>query len=190
VATLGRIVVAVFVGVLLGLVTTIHTLDEANVSLAAGPWRSSERTSTGELNPYVLAANARAGLLPLGPAEGLSFIADTDSKGVGLSGRCDYAVTGPAPGARFWTLSLLTPDGTPIANPAERYGFTSAEVLRFDDEPFIIIVSAEARSGNWLPTGHAKHYVLMLRLYDTGLSTVGTVLRASAMPTIKRLRCD
>ncbi len=60
---------------------------------------------------------------------------------------------------------------------------------RFANEPLEIDVSAEARSGNWLPSGEAKHYVLMLRLYDTGLSTVGTVLKPDEMPSIQRIGC-
>ena len=188
-ATLIKIVVAVMLGVLLGLVVTIRSLDQANRGIVAGPWRGALREGSGEVDPYALAANARSGLLPLGAAEGLSFIADTDSKGGALSGLCDYVVTGSIPPTRFWTLSLLTPDGFPIANPASRYGFTSADVLRTNDDPILINVSAEARSGNWLPTGHARQYVLMLRLYDTGLSTVGAVLDAAAMPTIRRLGC-
>ena len=187
--TLIKIVVAVFLGVLLGLVLTIHSLDQANRNVAAGPWRGTAREGSGEIDPYALAANARSGLLPLGAAEGVSFVAESDTKGGALSGQCEYAVTGSIPPARFWTLSLLTPDGFPVANPALRTGFTSTEILRVSDEPMLITVSPEARSGNWLPTGHVKTYVLMLRLYDTGLSTVGTVLDAGAMPKIRRLGC-
>jgi hypothetical protein len=188
-STLIRIVIAVLLGILLGLVITIHTLDEANKSYAAGPWRGSIRAGVGEVDPYALAANARSGLLPLGAAEGLSFVAETDSRGGSLSGRCDYAVAGSIPAARFWTLSLLSPDGIPVENAAKRHGFTSVEVLRFEDEPITINVSPQARSGNWLPSGKVNHFVLMLRLYDTGLSTVGTTLDAGAMPRIARLSC-
>lgn len=187
--TLIKIVGAVFLGVLLGLVLTIHSLDQANRGIVAGSWRGAVREGPGEVDPYALAANARSGLLPLGAAEGLSFIAESDTKGGTLSGKCDYAVTGSIPPTRFWTLSLLTPDGYPVPNPAGRYGFTSAEVLRMNDDPILVTVSPEARSGNWLPTGHATRYVLMMRLYDTGLSTVGAVLDADAMPQIKRLGC-
>lgn len=188
-ATLIKIVIAVCLGVLLGLVITIHTLDQANRNVVAGPWHAEAAQGAGEIDPYALAANARSGLLPLGAAEGLSFVASSDTKGGALSGRCEYAITGPVPPTRFWTLSLLTPDGFPVANAAARTGFTSAELLRMADEPFEITVAPEARSGNWLPTGGARQYVLMLRLYDTGLSTVGTVLEAAAMPKIRRVAC-
>ena len=184
-----RIVVSVFLGVMLGLAITIGSLDDTSRSDAVGPWHSPRRDVSGEVDPYALASNARSGRLPLGAAEGLTFVAAADSKGGTLSGRCDYAVTGPIPPARFWTLSLLSPDGFPIANPAAQYAYTSADALRFSDDPVTLIVSPEARAGNWLPTGHAARYVLMLRLYDTGLSTVGATLEPAAMPSIRRLAC-
>jgi hypothetical protein len=188
-ATLLRIVACVFCGVTLGLMFTSHTLDEANRSFAAGPWRGAAREHAGTLDPYALAANARAGLLALGAAEGLSFVADSDSKGAKLTTRCDYEVTGTIPAARFWSLSLLTPDGYPVQTAAARYAFTSANVLRFDNEPLRIEISSEARAGNWLPSGTIGAFVLMLRLYDTGLSTVGATLDATVMPQIRKLRC-
>jgi hypothetical protein len=188
-ATLIKIVLAVFLGVMLGLIITIRSLDRANSNVVAGPWHGEAREGAGEFDPYALAASARSGLMPLGAAEGLTFIAESDSKGGALSGRCDYAVTGAIPSTRFWTLSLLTPEGFPAPNPAARYGFTSAEILRINDDPVLVTVSPEARSENWLPTGHVPRYVLMLRLYDTGLSTIGARLDAAALPDIQRLGC-
>lgn len=184
-----RSVLAVIVGVLLGLVITAGRLDSANRSVKAGPWLGAGREGAGEADPYTLAAAARRGLLPLGAAEGLSFIAETDNKGGGLNGRCEYAVTGPIPAARFWSISVLRPGGFPVANPAERYGFTSADILRMDGEPVTITVAPDARSGNWLPSGRGDHFLLLLRLYDTGLSTVGAKLDAATMPKITRVSC-
>lgn len=184
-----KIVVAVLVGVLLGLLVTIHTLDQGNRIVVAGPWQGASREGTPEVDPYTLAADARSSVLPLGVAEGLTFIARTDSKGAVFAPGCAYVMKGPMPSARYWTVSLLDPDGFPVADPADRYGFTSAEVLRGNDAPVAITISPEARSGNWLPTGHARAYLLMLRLYDTGLSTVGTTFDAAAMPTIAILGC-
>lgn len=188
-ASLIRIVVAVLVGVLVGLIITIQSLDQANSSVVIGPWRSSGHTAGGDLDPYVLAANARSGLLPIGTSEGLTFIAATDERGGALSGRCDYVVGGAFPAARFWTLSLLTPEGFPISNAASRYGFTSAEILRIADVAPSVIVSGEAHAGNWLPSGQDGHYVLMLRLYDTNLSNLRSRIDNAAMPTVRRLTC-
>ena len=184
-----RNVLALLVGVLLGLAFTVGALDRNTLGALVGPWRAGPREDTGESNPYALAAIARSSLLPLGAAEGLTFVAATASDGSSLGSRCDYAVGGPMPAARYWTVSLLDDAGFPVGTGAVRHGFTSAEVLRSDGAPALITVSPAARAGNWLPTGGVDHYVLMLRLYDTGLSGVGAVLDAAAMPTVKTLGC-
>jgi len=187
---LGTIVIAVLCGVLLGLGLTIRSLDLDARGVTAGAWRSTPREGSGDVDPYALAANARAGLLPLGAAEGLTFIASADDAGATLDKRCDYVVRGPMPPARDWTLSLLDASGFPVANPSDRYGFTSSEVLRLTGEPVTIVVSPQAQSGNWLPTGPSSPFKLMLRLYDTSLSTGGTAIAQIKMPAIVRSRCQ
>jgi hypothetical protein len=189
VATLLKIVAAGIVGVMLGLLLTIATLGPTVHGLVAGPWRGAPRDGAPDIDPYSLAAVDRSGIMPLGAAEGLSFVASTDSAGGPLSAACDYAVTGAMPTARYWTLSALTLGGFPIANPAQRYGFTSAEVVRPSQAPLVISVASEARSGNWLPIGTAGPYVLALRLYDTGLSAVGSSFEATTLPKIQKIRC-
>ena len=129
-------------------------------------------------------------MLPLGSAEGLSFTAASDDGGRTLDPGCDYLVKGPMPPARYWTLSLLDRAGFPLANPANRYGFTSAEMLRLgEDAAGRIIVSSQARSGNWLPADDGRPFQLMLRLYDTSLSTGRGTLDSVRMPTITRVGC-
>jgi hypothetical protein len=189
VATLLKIVATGTVGVLLGLLITIVSLSPDVRSLAAGPWRGSPRDGAVDTDPYTLASIDRAGTLPLGAAEGLSFVAATDSAGASLSPSCDYAMIGAMPTARFWTVSALTKDGFSIPNSAQRSAFTSAEILRQNREPLLITVGPEARSGNWLPIGKAVAYVLALRLYDTGLSAVGSTFSAATLPKIQKLRC-
>jgi len=189
VATLLKIVAVGTIGVMLGLLVTIFSLNPDARGLVAGPWRGSLRDGATDIDPYSLASVDRSGTLPLGAAEGVSFVATTDSAGAPLSPACDYAVSGAMPVARFWTLSVLTPDGFPIPNPAQRYAFTSAEILRQSHEPVLINVATEARSGNWLPIGKAQPYVLALRLYDTGLSAVGSTFDAATLPRIQKLRC-
>jgi len=189
-ATLIKIVAVVILGVLVGLVVTIRSLEGGPRTVVAGPWQGAPRDGTMEVDPYTLAADERAGMLPLGVAEGLTFYARTDSAGDSFAARCDYVVKGPMPQARFWTVSLLDQGGFPVADPAERYGFTSAEALREMGAPVTITVSPEARSGNWLPTGRARSFVLMLRLYDSGLSTAGTTFQAADMPSITKAGCS
>ena len=94
------------------------------------------------------------------------------------------------PSARFWTVSLLDPAGFPIDDPARRYGFTSAEVLRLDRQPVTITLAPEPRAGNWLPTSFGRSFVIMLRLYDTSLTGGGTDFAILKMPSIERVSCS
>ncbi len=187
-AAILKLVLAGTVGVLLGLLLTIASLAPEARGVRVGPWHGMPREGAVDADPYALASVERAGTLPLGAAEGVSFLATTDDAGAALSPACTYKVAGPVPPARFWTLSVLTPEGFPIANPAGRYGFTSAEILRQDEDPVAIVVSRSARSGNWLPVGKAVSFVLALRLYDTGLSAVGGSV--GKMPAVRKLGCE
>ena len=185
-----KLVLAGTIGVLLGLLLTLAALTPNLRGVSAGPWHGSPREGAVDADAYALASIERAGTLPPGAAEGVSFTATRDGSGSPLSSSCSYKVGGAIPPARYWTLSVLTPDGFPIANPAGRYGFTSAEVLREGEAPPEITVSAEARGGNWLPVGgKAAPFVLMLRLYDTGLSAAGAGVSGSSLPMIVKLEC-
>lgn len=184
-----KLVLAGTLGILLGLLVTIAALRPQARGVDAGPWHGSLREGAVDADPYALASIQRAGTLPLGAAEGVSFIAASDTSGSPLSPSCTYQLDGAFPPARFWTVSVLTPEGLPIANPAKRYGFTSAEILRGDGGAAVILVGAEARSGNWLPVDPSIPFVLALRLYDTGLSATGVGLSGRSMPTITRIGC-
>ncbi len=59
---------------------------------------------------------ARSGELPVGSGDGITFYARTDDAARPLDGRCDVALSGTTPQARFWTLTLYDPDGKLVAN--------------------------------------------------------------------------
>jgi hypothetical protein len=158
-------------------------------AVTLGAWTAYPKTGTSGIDPYARAAVARNGLLPLGSGDGVAFVARTDETGQPLDGRCELAVTGTTPSARFWTLALYDPDGRLVANGVGRYGFTSQEVLRKADGSFEIAVSPRARPGNWLPTGGVERYLLVLRLYDTPVGVATRAGRETAMPALTRRKC-
>lgn len=188
---LGKVLLACVGGSLLGLGLTCLAIQRGTGfgEVGAGPWKAYPSTGTTESDPYLRAMLAISGELPLGTAEGLSFTARTDSSGAPLHARCDYIVSGRTPRARYWTLALQSPDGRLVANAAERYGFTSAEILRSADGSFEVAVSREVRPGNWLPIGDDAAFVLVLRLYDTEIDTRAAPLEASRWPQIVAGRC-
>lgn len=189
--TVLKFILTVLAGIALGFLVTTRVLDRGVTFdvVRAGPWIGHPKTGTTDIDPYESALIARTAELPLGSAEGLSFVARTDSRGRLLKPECDYTISGTVPPTRYWTLTLISPKGFLIANKAQRFGFTSAEVVRAADGTFNITVAREARPGNWLPVGSTKSYALMLRLYDTLLDFGTTQVGAAALPKIERGRC-
>ncbi|MGH6813108.1 MAG: DUF1214 domain-containing protein [Methylocella sp.] len=189
---LGKFLSAGCIGVLLGLFVTIAVVERGKGfgAIAAGPWTGWPRNGASDTDPYTRAILAYSGEMSLSESEGMSFVAHGDSNGAEFDPACDYAVKGETPSARYWTLTLLSPAGAPIANTAGRQGFTSSEVLRASDGQFEITLSRHARPGNWLPIGDTSKFILVLRLYDSELGAPAAALDAAHMPELVKGRCE
>lgn len=183
--------IVVVLGTLLGLALTFVSLERGFGfgAVRAGPWTGWPKTGTADIDPYARAVLSRSGAIPLGTGEGISFIARTDSSGALLDPRCDYVLRGPMPPARYWTLSIYSPKGALIDNPAKRYGFTSAEILRGNDMPPEITLAVAPHPGNWLPVPPSSPYVVVLQLYDSVLSATASSLDSSTMPKLVKGSC-
>src|SRR6478735_9176710 len=120
-------------------------------AVRSGPWTAWPRNGAPDADPYSRAIVARSGELPLGLGEGLAFTARRDSADQPLVGRCSYRIVGRVPQTRGWTITAVTRDGSLMPNPAERYGFTSSEVVRDAAGRFAIALSRSASPGDWLP---------------------------------------
>ena len=189
---LGKFLSAVCIGVLLGLFVTFVVVERGKGfgAIAAGPWTGWPRNGTSDTDPYTRAILAYSGEMSLSESEGMSFVARGDSNGAEFDPACDYALKGEIPSARYWTLTLLSPAGDLIANPADRQGFTSSELLRANDGQLEITLSRHARPGNWLPLGRASKFILVLRFYDSELSAPAAALDAAHMPVLVKGRCE
>jgi hypothetical protein len=177
-------------GLVIGLLATVLSLNAGYGfnSLRAGPWKAWPYIGGADIDPYARAVIARSGEAPLGRDQGLAFIARTDSDGAPLGADCEYRIVDPLPTARFWTIALASPDGRLLANPTERYGYSSVDVLRKETGAFEIDVARDARPGNWLSPGESKGFVVMLRLYDTPLDAE-SVPDPNSFPRIVKLGC-
>ena len=176
---------------LIGLGATWFALKEgiAYGGITIGAWTAWPKNGTPGIDPYARAMVARSGELPVGSGDGVTFYARTDDDMRPLDGRCDVALSGTTPQARFWTLTLYDPEGKLVANSVQRHGFTSQELIRSASGTFGITIGPRARPGNWLPTGGVERYVLALRLYDT---PVGLATRSgpdTPMPAISQKGC-
>lgn len=182
---------AVGTGTALGLLLTAAAIrSDAIGTMHVGPWRVFTDVGTPAVNPYLRARAARLGDIPLAAAQGLTATARRDDAGNALDGRCRYRLSGPVPPAQFWTLEAADLTGHPFDNAAGRHGFTATDVLRDADGRFAITLSPDARPGNWLPLPGTGRFMLVLRLYDTGLTNGGAaVARTATWPAIEALGC-
>lgn len=154
-----------------------------------GVWEAWPQAGTPDAEPYGRAIQARNGYLPLGAGEGIALFAEKDETGAVLNGACRYHVAGWLPSARYWTLEAFTPEGAALTNALGRSGFTSMEIVRDEDGRMDIVVAPEVSPGNWLQTGGARPFVLVLRLYDTVLSASAFALDAQVLPAVTREAC-
>ena len=184
------IAIVIVVAAVVGLATAWYALDRGHLfgAVRAGEWTAWPRAGGPSADPYSLAVLARTGELPLGDGEGIAFTAENDKNGQPLDGRCDYLVSGQTPAARLWTLTAYDRDGRLMANPARRPSFHSREILRRPDGGFAIAIAAQVQPGNWLPIGAVDRFKLVLRLYDTPLTT-GSQIADLAMPQIAKAGC-
>jgi hypothetical protein len=184
------IAIALVLAVTVGVSTAWYAIDRGFIfgAVTAGAWTAWPAAGGADADPYSLATLARTGEVPLGAGEGIAFTAEDDSAGTPLSGTCTYEVVGQTPAARLWTLTAYDSDGRLMVNAARRSGFHSREILRRPDGSFVITVSPEVAPGNWLPVGRVDHFRLVLRLYDTPLTT-GSRIADLTMPDIRKERC-
>jgi hypothetical protein len=174
-----------------GLGSTFYALDRGAAfgALRIGSWTAFPKTGTVDADPYARATIARSGQLPIALGDGVSFVAKTDDAGRPLDGRCSVVLNGITPAARFWTLTLYSPDGELVPNALSRHGFTSEEVVRRADGSFAINIDPRAAPGNWLPTGGVDRYELVLRFYDTAVGVATKAGHEVPMPAITTEIC-
>ncbi|MGH6664816.1 MAG: DUF1214 domain-containing protein [Pseudolabrys sp.] len=185
--SLFALAVAAVVG--LGMTYLALTRGAAFSPLTIGSWTAWPKTGTADADTYAQASIARSGRLPTALGDGVAFTASTGDGDRLLDGRCDVVLAGVTPAARFWTITLYSPNGELVANSINRYGFTSQEIVRHADGSFEILVTPRASPGNWLPTGGVERYVLLLRLYDTAVGVSTKAGREVPMPSVTVRSC-
>ncbi|MDJ0613800.1 MAG: DUF1214 domain-containing protein [Rhizobiaceae bacterium] len=162
-----------------------HGLGAINV----GPWSAWPFVGGAEVDPYTSARSTADGTLPLGAAEGLSFEATTDQNGDPLLQNCRYEIAGKTPITRVWTLAAYSDDGTAIeARTGAIAAFHSGNVVRFADSSFIIKIDDRPSSGNWMAIEGKDRFKLILRLYDTPITSNSGVIDPE-MPKILPQGC-
>jgi hypothetical protein len=159
-------------------------------ALTVGGWTAFPKIGTPEADPYSKARIARDGVLSLGRAEGLTFVAERDSEGRPLRRDCSYNVTGSTPPARFWTLFAADKSLVVLDNGNGRHPAThSREILRRTDNSFTVAFGPHPVAGNWIPVAGAGPMTFLLTLYDTPIET-STGMEGIQLPQVTRTVCD
>jgi len=155
-------------------------------AVKVGPWTTFPDFGTRDAGPYARAEVAKNGILALGRAEGVSFVADTDSNGRPLGATCSYRIAGLPPPGRFWTIWTTEKDAPATTH---RPALNSQGLLRERDGSVKIIVGRSPAPGNWLPVTSSGRLHIMLTVYDAS-SIAGAVSSDIAMPNIELVNCD
>jgi hypothetical protein len=153
-----------------------------------GPWISWPDLGSASPNPYSRGHLTREAALQLGRAEGLQFIATTDSKGEALDLACSYTLAGHVPVSSFWTLVATNGEGINLAIPDGNIALRSSEVVRNNDGSMVVHVGTRLASGNWLELTGTGAFELKLTLYDTTAFS-GFSSDNDKMPSITRGDC-
>ena len=159
-------------------------------TLSIGQWTAWPLAGSVNADPYSKAKVAAAGDVPLGAAEGLAFHALIDRRGNALKRNCQYQLSGLTPPARLWTLTahdmknrvLFKSDGRPSQ-------LLSRQLIRESDGRFRITAGPNISAENWLEVDGDGPYQLILRLYDSPITSTGGIADAE-MPSVTLVECD
>lgn len=178
------------VAVALGFGLSWYALTDGRLIAAArvGPWAAWPDIGQINPNPYSRAYLARNGVMQLGYAEGIQFVAVTDSAGETLERSCTYSLEGGVPGATFWTLVATDPEGANVAASPESLALHSERMARGANGSSHMAVGPDLAPGNWLEIAGEGPFQLALTLYDATIFAGGSSAIAE-MPEITRERC-
>ncbi|RVD57177.1 DUF1214 domain-containing protein [Mesorhizobium sp. M2D.F.Ca.ET.185.01.1.1] len=159
-------------------------------AIRIGRWTAFPEMGTLAADPYSKARVAREGVLALGQAEGLAFVAERDDAGEPLKRECTYSIEGGYPAARFWTLYAADQSlGVIDTGKTRRSALQSYEVLRQPDNSVVITVGNRPAPGNWLLTGGSGKMYFVLTFYDTPIAS-STGLSDVTLPRILKAGCN
>ncbi len=169
-----------------GLGDTVHVIRRAVMPdphvLRIGAWTTTRAAGSADADMFTRAMVARTGLLALNQTETLYFSATHDDSGLPLEARCRYEVTGEAPSAKWWSLTVYADDQFLVADPSHRHSISLKDVTG----PFKLLLGPDKRQGLWLPTGRAGGFSLLLRLYKPSSEILKDPTNAST-PKISRI---
>jgi hypothetical protein len=185
----GIIVVAI---VLVGGLGSSWYMVEAGsrlTTLKQGPWVTWTAAARPDADPYTRAHFASTGTLPISSEVQHTHMARVDSGGERLHSSCDYAIEGLTTKADWWSIAVFDERGRLIPNAADRQAYTIDTIAASGTASPTVLLSREARAGNWLPTGRAGRLAVMLNIVDARAPPGQGAKHETTLPTIRKLKC-
>jgi hypothetical protein len=183
-------VLAIIVGIAVGYGSAWSVIHGSTVlnNITDGPWTARFLGHDASEGPYGRARLAAAGVFEPPSDSFLEFIADRDSDGRPIVGRCAYRIEGADVNSRWWTLSSYGPDKQLTKVGARQHTLQRDAIRRPPDGSFIIHVTPNNQGGNWLPSGGFERFFLVLRLYGPRL--VNADAKTLSLPQVVRGACQ
>ena len=134
-------------------------------SAVNGIWVTNLEAGSAANDAYSRLRIAHTSLLALNRSETIYFEASRDAEGEPLTAACTYTLTGPAPDARWWSVTAYGPNDMLIHSTAGRYSASAASVETGADGAIDIALTPDGSGPNGIATGN-DGFVLLLRLYQ------------------------
>ncbi len=190
--TLINIFIVLIIGLSLGGLSANIALQSSHGigAVSSGSWSAWPFVGGAQVDPYTSAKAATDGTIPLGAAEGLAFEALQDQDGANLRKQCSYEVAGDTSATRLWTMTAYNLDGKLIVDDGILISsIFSGNIIRFPNSSFVLNVSTSPNSGNWIPIRGTGKMKLVIRLYDTPITSNSGITKP-LMPRIKLIGCN
>ncbi len=175
-------------GVILGLGSVFAVVRSSHLlnTVTSGPWQTNLLTGSAEADFYTRAVIAVNAVLALSREETIYFMAREDSAGQPLRAECRYRLAGPAPAARWWSVTAYAADNFLMPVAQKRYSVSGEDVVPdAGGQVAFTLGPQEALGAPHIPTTGTGAMVLTLRLYNPAPLVVAAPKRFAA-PTITR----
>lgn len=150
-----------------------------------GAWRGTTNLPLGK-DPLLTAQITVFALFALPSEEAVYLFAGRDNNNEKLNAANDYTITGNIHQiqSKYWSITAYGKDLYLIPNADSRFGFSSTALVTDSAGNFTINVSAQKKSGNWLPVKEGAPFSLVLRIYK-GEKSFMDKLQNTPLPEIK-----
>jgi hypothetical protein len=154
----------------------------------SGTWQRLSKIGQLNIDPYMRAFAFISGQLPIGSAEGQTYLASKDSDNRPLNALCNYSVEGEIPAARLFTLHAETLERQTIVASAPLQSALHSDQLLFQSNTYMIHIGSKAQPDNWLALQATGEFLLVLTYYDVAVINDDTG-NSTRLPRIVKGRC-